>query len=552
MLQRRKTSFESESACSTPSSDEEEEGQEKVGDPTQALIEEAAAFARVSHELQWLKPSANYSISQSDVVSPCKNVNSELISPVEGSVFPWSLLGACSLQSLIAQTLTVPGQSGSSTVEPSEHDLLTGNPIQTGNCACCRCGRLVPHTFPLDPNSSLSHAVCAALVLASNDIRSSTSTASPMASQQPRPNQDTLNATQLFSALIGQRLHPHSASSPNLQEPLRDYSFRDMDRSITDAIVSLMVDDHGCSTSNLRDTTYRVCRWELDLGLPSRPMPGNSAVSYHSSNLIISQVRIFNDSSIALSQNGSLLAALVVPRSSKSPGGLSEKDTFLAVYRLEPRESRGQCIYARRFNASTPVCVDFSPSATCLVVGFATARLFDPQAPAHSSLSKLTPIARIFRLSREREVSQCSTASSSLEIRSRMIELKSIAHPHDHVAVQGRIAGDEEELPLATMKTGSHEAWIRFVLSSPMSVSVNTIVWNPQGGILYGTTKGLLVLMPPGPASMSLDLSGMTVEEMAEMKLEHACAQDLMNTSSRSRKRRAEESSMPQTSVTSN
>ncbi|KAA3674772.1 activating molecule in BECN1-regulated autophagy protein 1 [Paragonimus westermani] len=168
------------------------------------------------------------------------------------------------------------------------------------------------------------------------------------------------------------------------------------------------------------DTTYRVCRWELNLcdpvrnrancssdhgdttdlktGGPIHPMPANVAVSYNTNSLVIPHARLFNDSSICLSPDGRMLAAFVVPNANNSgrsrshcfaPTGtindaITSMDTLLAVYRLQPKARRGQCLFARRFTTASPVCLDFSPLSDYLAVGMATTRLPSADLPASS------------------------------------------------------------------------------------------------------------------------------------------------------------------------
>lgn len=109
-------------------------------------------------------------------------------------------------------------------------------------------------------------------------------------------------------------------------------------------------------------------------------MPTNVAVSYNNNSLVVPHARLFNDSSVCLSPDGRLLAAFVIPRETscytlQSSQSSALLGTLLAVYRLQPEHNRGQCLFARRFTASSPVCVDFSPLGDFLAVGLATTRI---------------------------------------------------------------------------------------------------------------------------------------------------------------------------------
>ncbi|TPP45099.1 hypothetical protein FGIG_11116, partial [Fasciola gigantica] len=66
--------------------------------------------------------------------------------------------------------------------------------------------------------------------------------------------------------------------------------------------------------------------------------------------------------------------------------------------------------------------------------------------------------------------------------------------------------GMSNSVPALSVRSSSQSAlddvpsrWHRLLLSSPTGISLNTIVWNPHGGLFYGTTKGLVIPMQSQP-----------------------------------------------------
>ncbi|THD22424.1 Activating molecule in BECN1-regulated autophagy protein 1 [Fasciola hepatica] len=489
--------------------------------------------------------------------------------------------------------------------------------------ACCRCGHIVPQTFPIDPQSSLSAVVCEKLVLSEDQYHSTSALSarqqtiprrqpvSPHGSSsnvipnntscltvQPRTvdgivNRDILSTTNssvirtsFLSSTVEEPMAStqpptsHGLSSSSMFHLINhtnsDSMMHAVNRSITEVIAGLFVNmgEHGSATS-LQESTYRVCRWELNLCGPIQtdcahcsprksghttdelslprlflPMPANVAVSYNTNSLVIPHARLFNDSSICLSPDGQMLAAFVAPRSDSSrvselhqptsevDNSETSLDTVLAVYRLQPRSQRGQCLFARRFSTCTPVCLDFSPQSEYLAVGMATSRLPSASLPI-SSLHRLTGsglivdsvnsrndfiglhgphvagvietpqsvtpsettlvpvrhafVARIFRL--ERAVKSCFPGRNANPVVRQLKETVRVQHP-----------GMSESVPAFSVRSPSqsslddvHSRWHRLLLSSPTGISLNTIVWNPHGGLFYGTTKGLVILMQSEP-----------------------------------------------------
>lgn len=118
-------------------------------------------------------------------------------------------------------------------------------------------------------------------------------------------------------------------------------------------------------------------------------MPANSTESYNSQNLVVSHIRLLNDSSLSLSADGNMVAVFMVTDKDNASiddelSSLSAAETILAVYRLQPGPLRGQCLFSRRFLYNNPVCMEFSPLGDYLAVGMAAAR---------TPMSLFTPVA---------------------------------------------------------------------------------------------------------------------------------------------------------------
>ncbi|CAH8529865.1 unnamed protein product [Heterobilharzia americana] len=305
-----------------------------------------------------------------------------------------------------------------------------------------------------------------------------------------------------------------------------------VNRSITEVITGLFVDmgEYG-SASSLQDVTYRICRWELSLCSPTHsisqgytvsgrnheafgeydgtdaaclPMPTNVAVSYNNNSLVVPHA------------HGRLLAAFVIPQETShcalqsSQSSSTVLRTLLAVYRLQPEHNRGQCLFAHNFTSMSPVCLDFSPLGDYLAVGFATTRIpsesypsmrqsttnrdlisygdsvsvSESQSPVQSSskcsCQKQTSVACVFHLQR-------SKTHENGHVRRCLRDIRNIKHPALSEPMSSRYfenSNTSEKL----------DRWHRLLLSAPNGLSLNTIVWNANGSILYGTTKGLIVI----------------------------------------------------------
>ncbi|VDP79469.1 unnamed protein product [Echinostoma caproni] len=492
--------------------------------------------------------------------------------------------------------------------------------------ACCRCGHIVPQTFPIDPQSNLSAVVCEKLVLSEDQCHSTNAlpnrhhafprrrphsphephtAAIPVGSCRPNKPYSQMTDDSLPSRLANQMITSDVTGTPSetpsssqtsiqslhsgnmfqlINHTNTDSVMHAVNRSITEVIAGLFVNmgEHG-SASSLQETTYRVCRWELNLCGPIQadcarcsprksshpvapedpssprsflPMPANVAVSYNTNSLVIPHARLFNDSSICLSPDGRMLAAFVTPCSTSDrvsdlrhgdrsatnmDSSASSLDTMLAVYRLQPRSRRGQCLFAHRFRTCTPVCLDFSPLSDYLAVGMATSRLPSAALPT-SSIRRMTGsgmivdaagsqgdlldvqslrsttrdeavqsnapdstllpmrhafVARIFRL--ERIAQDIGTRCTTSPVVRRLKEIVSIQHPGMSIPVSSSSLQSSNQPVLNSLPS----RWHRLLLSSPAGISLNTIVWNPHGGLFYGTTKGLVVLMQSEPDAFS-------------------------------------------------
>ncbi|KAM7537367.1 hypothetical protein Aperf_G00000061156 [Anoplocephala perfoliata] len=133
-------------------------------------------------------------------------------------------------------------------------------------------------------------------------------------------------------------------------------------------------------------TTLKVCHWELTFHEESPavyPPMDRHSITFGGNSLIIPHARIANDSSIRLSPTGDLLAAIIVPPGNHGcPEVISEQDSVVAVYRIEPEIMRGQCIFAIGFEPNIePVCVNFSPSSENLILGMAHSSLTNGRLP---------------------------------------------------------------------------------------------------------------------------------------------------------------------------
>ncbi|CAH8850049.1 unnamed protein product [Trichobilharzia szidati] len=422
--------------------------------------------------------------------------------------------------------------------------------------ACCRCGHIVLRTFPVDPHSNLSAAVCEKLVCAENQSNDSANQSGPSDSNDSSSSSRSLYQSDPSSS------HPHSSISTRLTTHCRQSQsgagksnspvhlmehngnnsvLNVVNRGITEVITGLFIDmgEYG-SASNLQDVTYRICRWELSLCSSAHsihrectvsdesredldendgtktsclPMPTNVAVSYNNNSLVVPHARLFNDSSICISPDGRLLAAFVIPRETSYSTLQSSSNilkTILAVYRLQPEHNRGQCLFSRHFAALSPVCLDFSPMGDYLAVGFATTRIpsesyssvrqasvnrdlisYGDSTSLESSNSqesnikysdqRQSSVASVFHLERvknpkNQRVSRC------------LRDIQNIKHPALLEPISSRYIENSET------SVDKLDRWHRLLLSAPSGLSLNTIVWNTNGSILYGTTKGLIVI----------------------------------------------------------
>ncbi|CAH8554272.1 unnamed protein product [Schistosoma haematobium] len=504
---------------------------------------------------------------------------SSVIPWMSSSIFPYVQTGASLLRSprqltdSLSESTIVDQISGLSTsnkvsmndtqhVDSCETDPCEG-PNRSSMTACCRCGRIVLQTFPVDPHSNISAVVCEKLIYSENRyLTPSSQKAHGNIHSQCSSNQDphtptnhpsyqfdlsSLNSCPSGSTSLSNRFRNVEARKSETAERsvnavlhLIDQTGNNsvlnaVNRSITEVITGLFVDmgEYG-SASSLQDVTHRICRWELSLCSPiyntpylsssgerdstrsvCLPMPTNVAVSYNNNSLVVPHARLFNDSSVCLSPDGRLLAAFVIPRETscytlQSSQSSALLGTLLAVYRLQPEHNRGQCLFARRFTSSSPVCVDFSPLGDFLAVGLATTRI--PSEPFsttsesstqesllrygsssslqdHSDLrqpnvkcscQRQSSVACVFHLQRSK--------TQKGQIRRSLRDIQNIKHPALLDPVSSRY------LELSSPSSEKLDRWHRLLLSAQSGISLNTIVWNANGSILYGTTKGLIVI----------------------------------------------------------
>ncbi|KAL7065494.1 hypothetical protein AAHC03_04649 [Spirometra sp. Aus1] len=447
--------------------------------------------------------------------------------------------------------------------DTSRHSSNLGETMldDPGMAACCKCGRIVPYTIPVGPQSNINEAICASLLFPAGYSPFTLESSAGRPHHQPAPPSPNSHSSRhdgggQESPVSLQRSSTEGVSLSHggvfsmLSQANSSSVLTSMQQGITNVMASLLADmgDHA-SACSLQDTTYRICRWELQLcgpvgnvttgpsspqhlssariARPYLPMPLNVAVSYSKNSLVVSDVRIFNDSSICLSPDGNLLGAFVVSRGSSATldpiGGrrTPTADSLLAIFRLTPRRRRGQCIYARKFVNSNPVCLDFSPNANMLAVGLAATGLhhseeqvvgsryrmpFEPSRTSSSSLSDSIS-------SSQSRVTWCnngdiSKKSTELQPVARIFKISWTSSPEDH-AVSGapkrcRFLRNLSVIPhprllpsTATSTNASVESWYRSLLLAPSKVSLNSLVWCPDGGIVYGTTNGLIVLVRP-------------------------------------------------------
>ncbi|KAF6777417.1 hypothetical protein AHF37_03053 [Paragonimus kellicotti] len=506
---------------------------------------------------------------------------------------PCKLQPGCSRTVLQRSLVDIVGEAR----DTEQAEYPDKSPEDRSMTACCRCGHIVPQTFPIDPQSSLSAVVCERLVLSddqcgnafNHDFRMRTSPPSSAGTPikidecsvtQPS-SQSSSNLPSFVEPVIQSPSNYATQKQKNVMYLINrtngDSMLNAVHRSITEVIAGLFVDmgEHG-SANCIQDTTYRICRWELNFCDPVRnrancssdhgdttglkagglihPMPANVAVSYNTNSLVIPHARLFNDSSICLSPDGRMLAAFVVPNANNSGHSrphcftptsttnnvITSMDTLLAVYRLQPKTRRGQCLFARCFTTTSPVCLDFSPLSDYLAVGMATTRLPSADLPAsslrHLSSGSVTSdasqrdllnpdylvandvqsaadnllipkryecVAQIFRL--ERILKKENTNYCGFIVHRTLSEVVTIRHP----MFLNPVSSSRQHLQNGRSDIDQLDRWHRLVLSASTGISLNTILWNPNGGLFYGTTKGLVVIMGAQPTHVS---SHVTVE----------------------------------------
>ncbi|KAK4471464.1 hypothetical protein MN116_004891 [Schistosoma mekongi] len=494
---------------------------------------------------------------------------------IPSSIFPYVQTGASLLRSprQLTDSSTEPAFENhvpemaavsETSINDTNIDSYETDPYEASDrssmTACCRCGRIVLQTFPVDPQSNISAVVCEKLVYSENRYLTTGSlkTQDGMHSQcssdsythtninhfshqSDLPPSDSSPSESACFANRFKNMHykkfEHTEGSVNSLLHLVDQTgsnsiLNSVNRSITEVITGLFVDmgEYG-SASSLQDVTHRICRWELSLCSPvynsphvstspdehdsSRntclPMPTNVAVSYNNNSLVVPHARLFNDSSVCLSSDGRLLAAFVVPQETScySSQPQSSLGTLLAVYRLQPEHNRGQCLFARRFTATSPVCVDFSPLGDFLAVGLATTRIpsepfsvtrlstqegfirygsslsssdhtYFRQPNVKCSCQRQSSVACVFHLQRSK--------TQKNKVRRSLCDIQNIKHPALLDPVSSRY------FEFSSSATEKLDRWHQLLLSAPSGISLNTIVWSANGSILYGTTKGLIVI----------------------------------------------------------
>uniref|UniRef100_A0A5K3EXN5 PAS domain-containing protein n=2 Tax=Mesocestoides corti TaxID=53468 RepID=A0A5K3EXN5_MESCO len=291
------------------------------------------------------------------------------------------------------------------------------------------------------------------------------------------------------------------------EDPHSDAVFFTVLRSVHENISDIMagmfanIGEHS-SASYISDTTFRICRWELRFGGFEEGqsteeqeneeggfcLPANLPISYLKSNLVAPRVRVFNDSSVCLSPDGRLLAAFVVPVGDNKCSENEYLEGIVAVYRLQPEDRRGQCVFMQKLHrSSNPVCVDFSPSAEHLVVGLASCRLPSTPSPIDHILRALSNsgpppcVAHIFKVDRQH---------NPTEVQRGLTHVKNLPNPR------------LEDMPDAESIDQHHRSVLLMGLEpNGTGISLNSIVWHPHG-ITYGTTKGLIVMIRPDPRSL--------------------------------------------------
>lgn len=457
------------------------------------------------------------------------------------------------------------------------------------NLSVVVCERLVFSDGQLPPVNPIKRSL-AKYVSTANLFSTGNNLSSSCVSSHPSDHSTFVSSSQEFVDVpCNASLQTKAVSSiPNnsmyyLIDQTNNNSMMDMvGRSITEVISGLFVDmgEYGAATS-LHNVTYRICRWELNfcssMDSANRfhsshydrsraigrnnylPMPANMAISYNTNSLIIPHARLFNDSSISLSRDGHLLAAFIVRRNdcnsvneTKLNDNIRSEDlltnhkqtsseTILAVYRLQSKNHRSRCSFIRRFSLANPVCLDFSPLGDFLVVGLATTRMplpqssdyfaqFWPQPPTPEGAAefmssqhlpynykKYTSIAYIYRL--ERSV-QSNVNNHLPLIRCSLKDMIKIKHPLALDPISSHYCNQ------TTYSVSCLDRWHRLLLSTPNGLSLNTIVWSSTGSILYGTTKGLVVIMQGQSSLLSpfLSLSNNSESSDKQEKIFKTCA----------------------------
>ena len=125
----------------------------------------------------------------------------------------------------------------------------------------------------------------------------------------------------------------------------------------------LMSRGDAAVATNIGDKDYKIRRWQLN-----RLSEQLGAASLKPDNVVVPQCKLHNDSSVSLSDCGTLLAAFV-------PTGTYQGRCILSVFSTTPGSNFARCLFTHRFGPNA-ITVSFSPrSSDLLLVGLASRRL---------------------------------------------------------------------------------------------------------------------------------------------------------------------------------
>lgn len=124
------------------------------------------------------------------------------------------------------------------------------------------------------------------------------------------------------------------------------------------------------------------------------------------------------------------------------------------------------------------------------------------------------PIAKIFQLEQYPHLPAMSPHTNARGPSFYLREVTQLMHPSSF----SEYSSATRQTPAGRYRDASIERWHRSLLLAPGGVSINTISWSEQGDILYGTTKGLVVLLKPS-AKRVTTVNAMRLRQQIERPL---------------------------------